>query len=93
MAIDYIKETYDLLNFYLGEEHKGKKQLGPQHDELRKDVQELVLKAFRHGKVAGISDVQYWVSVSNKNVCETMNRKKAEAMSDLGKSKYISKEK
>lgn len=56
--MDLIKETHDLLTHHLGKEHRGRKQLGPEWNELKKDIQSLVLYAMYMGKAVAASDMQ-----------------------------------
>lgn len=56
--MDLIKETHDLLTHYLGKEHRGRKQLGPEWNELKKDIQSFVLYAMYMGKAVAASDMQ-----------------------------------
>ena len=56
--MDLIKEAYDLLNHHLGAEHRGSKKLGPEHDDLKKDVQALVIHALKLGKILGADAIQ-----------------------------------
>ena len=51
--MDFIKETYDLFNHYLGEKVRGMKRLKEEHEAFKNDVAKLVALAYQVGKIEG----------------------------------------
>lgn len=56
--MDFIKVSHEILIRYLGVEHRGSKQLGPEHQDLKKNVQDLITYAFLVGKANGFQEAQ-----------------------------------
>jgi len=46
--MDLITETYNILNYHLGTDHRGKKRLPSEHDELHKSMTVLVSYAIKN---------------------------------------------
>lgn len=88
--MDLIKETYDLLNHHLGAEHRGSKKLGPEHDELKKSVQRLVIHAMKFGKALGADEMKLEVAKNYSDVQEVMAVKYAELRRDVNVDRYES---
>lgn len=88
--MDLIKETYDLLNHHLGVEHRGSKKLGPEHDELKKGVQRLVIHAVKFGKTLGADAMKLKVTKNYSDIQEVMAVKYAELCRDVNVDRYES---
>jgi len=89
--MDFIKEAHDLLNHHLGSEHRGSKKLGPEHDELKKDVQALVLHALKIGKMIGSDLMKLEVDENYKSVSDVLEIKYSELCEDVNVDRYKSK--
>lgn len=88
--MDLIKETYDLLNHHLGAKHRGSKRLGPEHDELKKDVQRLVIHALKLGKVLGADAMKLALAESHSFMLGVLDPKYTELRRDINENRYES---
>ena len=88
--MDLIRETYNLLNHHLGGEHRGSKRLGPEHDDLKKGVQSLVLHAFKLGKVLGAEDIKVGLAKEYSLITEVTDKEYIRLRTELNENQYKS---
>lgn len=89
--MDFIKETYDLLNHHLGVEHRGSKRLDPEHGELKKDIQTLVIHALNIGKVLGADAMKLVIEEDHYRLMNATSPKYAELRRAVIETRYKSR--
>lgn len=68
--MDIIKGVYNILTKHLGTEHRGKVQLGSEHDELRKDIEKYVSKVANAYTIRGRDEAE---AIIDQYVLEAFN--------------------
>lgn len=52
--MDLVKSLHEVLVKHLGTEHRGKIQLGPEHDSLRKDLLNFMVYIANVNEISGL---------------------------------------
>jgi len=87
--MDFVKETHDLLNHYLGEPHRGSKRLSPEHQELKDKVCKLVLCAMKVGRVQAAQELQETLSEEHRKTTDAIGEQHKLMRQEMNDDKYV----